>query len=69
MAGSSLFFALIHSNNQIIASTWVPMTELFAAGFILGLAILLLKIYGFQLFPFWMELFFSEACLDLKSAE
>ena len=37
LAGSSLLFALLHSGNTNVWSTWVPMTELFAAGFILGI--------------------------------
>ena len=38
LAGSSLLFALLHSGNPSVWSTWVPMTELFAAGFILGIS-------------------------------
>lgn len=38
LAGSSVFFALVHSGNPSVWSTWVPMTELFAAGFILGIS-------------------------------
>ena len=38
LAGSSVFFALLHSGNPSVWSTWVPMTELFAAGFILGIS-------------------------------
>ncbi|MDC0917940.1 CPBP family intramembrane metalloprotease [Candidatus Marinimicrobia bacterium] len=38
LAGSSVFFALVHSSNPSVWSTWVPMTELFAAGFILGIS-------------------------------
>ena len=38
LAGSSVFFALVHSSNPNVWSTWVPMTELFAAGFILGIS-------------------------------
>ena len=38
LAVSSLIFALIHAGNPNIISSWVPITELFAAGFILGIS-------------------------------
>ena len=50
LAGSSLFFALIHSNNPNVLSTWVPMTELFAAGFILGISYTFTKNLWFPTF-------------------
>ena len=47
-SGSS-YYLLLHSGNPSVWSTWVPMTELFAAGFILGISYTFTKIYGFQL--------------------
>ena len=38
LAGSSVLFALLHSGNPNVWSTWVPMTELFACGFLLGIS-------------------------------
>tara|TARA_B100000575_G_scaffold283882_1_gene277227 strand:- start:538 stop:1431 length:894 start_codon:yes stop_codon:yes gene_type:complete len=38
LAGSSALFALMHAGNPNVWSNWVPMTELFAAGFILGVS-------------------------------
>mgnify|MGYP003317495875 CR=1 FL=1 len=50
LAGSSLFFALLHSGNPSVWSTWVPMTELFAAGFILGISYTFTKNLWFPTF-------------------
>ena len=38
LGGSSVLFALLHAGNPSVWSNWVPMTELFAAGFILGIS-------------------------------
>jgi len=38
LGGSSVLFALLHAGNPSVWSSWVPMTELFAAGFILGIS-------------------------------
>jgi membrane protease YdiL (CAAX protease family) len=38
LAGSSVLFALLHAGNPAVFSTFVPMSELFAAGFILGIS-------------------------------
>jgi len=38
LAGSSVLFALMHAGNPAVFSNFVPMTELFAAGFILGIS-------------------------------
>ena len=38
LAGSSALFALMHAGNPSVWSNWVPMTELFSAGFILGIS-------------------------------
>ena len=50
LAGSSLLFALLHSGNTHVWSTWVPMTELFAAGFILGISYTFTKNLWFPTF-------------------
>ena len=50
LAGSSLLFALLHSGNTNVCSTWVPMTELFAAGFILGISYTFTKNLWFPTF-------------------
>ena len=50
LAGSSLLFALLHSGNPSVWSTWVPMTELFAAGFILGISYTFTKNLWFPTF-------------------
>ena len=50
LAGSSLLFALLHSGNPNVWSTWVPMTELFAAGFILGISYTFTKNLWFPTF-------------------
>ena len=50
LAGSSLLFALLHSCNPSVWSTWVPMTELFAAGFILGISYTFTKNLWFPTF-------------------
>ena len=50
LAGSSLLFALLHSGNPSVWSTWVPMTELFAAGFILGISYAFTKNLWFPTF-------------------
>ena len=50
LAGSSLLFALLHSGNPSVWSTWVPMTELFAAGFILGISYTFTKDLWFPTF-------------------
>lgn len=38
LAGSSVLFALMHAGNPAVFSNFVPMAELFAAGFILGIS-------------------------------
>ena len=50
LAGSPLLFALLHSGNTNVWSTWVPMTELFAAGFILGISYTFTKNLWFPTF-------------------
>ena len=50
LVGSSLLFALLHSGNTNVWSTWVPMTELFAAGFILGISYTFTKNLWFPTF-------------------
>ena len=50
LAGSSVLFALLHAGNPSIWSTWVPMTELFAAGFILGISYTFTKNLWFPTF-------------------
>ncbi len=50
LAGSSLLFALLHSGNPSVWRTWVPMTELFAAGFILGISYTFTKNLWFPTF-------------------
>ena len=50
LAGSSVLFALLHSGNPNVWSTWVPMTELFAAGFILGISYTFTKNLWFPTF-------------------
>jgi len=50
LGGSSLLFALLHSGNTNVWSTWVPMTELFAAGFILGISYTFTKNLWFPTF-------------------
>ena len=50
LAGSSLLFALLHSGNTNVWSTWVPMTELFAAGYILGISYTFTKNLWFPTF-------------------
>ena len=50
LAGSSVLFALLHAGNPRIWSTWVPMTELFAAGFILGISYTFTKNLWFPTF-------------------
>ena len=50
LAGSSALFALMHAGNPSVWSTWVPMTELFAAGFILGISYTFTKNLWFPTF-------------------
>jgi len=50
LAGSSVLFALMHAGNPSVWSTWVPMTELFAAGFILGISYTFTKNLWFPTF-------------------
>ena len=50
LAGSSLLFALLHSGNTNVWSTWVQMTELFAAGFILVISYTFTKNLWFPTF-------------------
>ena len=47
---SSLVFALMHAGNPNVWSTFVPMTELFAAGFILGISYTFTKNLWFPTF-------------------
>jgi len=50
LAGSSALFALMHAGNPSVWSNWVPMTELFAAGFILGISYTFTKNLWFPTF-------------------
>jgi len=50
LAGSSALFALMHAGNPNVWSNWVPMTELFAAGFILGVSYTFTKNLWFPTF-------------------
>ena len=50
LAGSSALFALMHAGNPGVWSNWVPMTELFAAGFILGISYTFTKNLWFPTF-------------------
>ena len=50
LAGSSLLFALLHAGNPGVFSTFVPMSELFAAGFILGISYTFTKNLWFPTF-------------------
>ena len=50
LAGSSALFALMHAGNPSVWSNWVPMTELFAAGFILGVSYTFTKNLWFPTF-------------------
>ena len=50
LAGSSAIFALMHAGNPSVWSNWVPMTELFAAGFILGISYTFTKNLWFRTF-------------------
>jgi len=50
LGGSSLLFALMHAANPGVWSNWVPMTELFAAGFILGISYTFTKNLWFPTF-------------------
>ena len=50
LGGSSLLFALMHAGNPSVWSNWVPMTELFAAGFILGISYTFTKNLWFPTF-------------------
>ena len=59
LAGSSLLFALLHSGNPSVWSTWVPMTELFAAGFILGISYTFTKNLWFPTFSHFGWNFFQ----------
>ena len=59
LAGSSLLFALLHSGNPSVWSTWVPMTELFAAGFILGISYTFTKNLWFPTFFHFGWIFFQ----------
>uniref|UniRef100_UPI0026EC2FAC CPBP family intramembrane glutamic endopeptidase n=1 Tax=Mesonia mobilis TaxID=369791 RepID=UPI0026EC2FAC len=47
---SSVVFALMHAGNPNVWSTFVPMTELFAAGFILGISYTFTKNLWFPTF-------------------
>ena len=47
---SSVIFALMHAGNPNVWSTFVPMTELFAAGFILGISYTFTKNLWFPTF-------------------
>jgi hypothetical protein len=51
LGGSSVLFALLHAGNPSVWSNWVPMTELFAAGFILGISYTFTK-------NLWLSTFF-----------
>ena len=50
LASSSGLFALMHAGNPSVWSNWVPMTELFAAGFILGISYTFTKNLWFPTF-------------------
>ena len=50
LAGSSLLFAGMHAGNPAVFSTFVPMSELFAAGFILGISYTFTKNLWFPTF-------------------
>ena len=50
LAGSSVLFAALHSGNPAVFSTFVPMSELFAAGFILGISYTFTKNLWFPTF-------------------
>ena len=50
LGGSSLLFALMHAANPGVWSNWVPMTELSAAGFILGISYTFTKNLWFPTF-------------------
>ena len=50
LAGSSAIFALMHAGNPSVWSNWVPMTELFAAGLILGISYTFTKNLWFPTF-------------------
>ena len=50
LAGSSVLFALLHAGNPGVFSTFVPMSELFAAGFILGISYTFTKNLWFPTF-------------------
>ena len=50
LAGSSALFAMMHAGNPSVWSNWVPMTELFAAGFILGISYTFTKNLWFPTF-------------------
>ena len=73
LAGSSLLFALLHAGNPGVFSTFVPMSELFAAGFILGISYTFTKNLWFPTFfhfgwNFFQGLFgFEISGLDVDS--
>ena len=73
LAGSSLLFAGMHAGNPAVFSTFVPMSELFAAGFILGISYTFTKNLWFPTFfhfgwNFFQGLFgFEISGLDVDS--
>lgn len=73
LAGSSVLFALLHAGNPAVFSTFVPMSELFAAGFILGISYTFTKNLWFPTFfhfgwNFFQGLFgFEISGLDVDS--
>ena len=73
LAGSSVLFALLHAGNPGVFSTFVPMSELFAAGFILGISYTFTKNLWFPTFfhfgwNFFQGLFgFEISGLDVDS--
>ena len=73
LGGSSVLFAALHSGNPGVFSTFVPMSELFAAGFILGISYTFTKNLWFPTFfhfgwNFFQGLFgFEISGLDVDS--
>jgi len=73
LGGSSVLFALLHAGNPGVFSTFVPMSELFAAGFILGISYTFTKNLWFPTFfhfgwNFFQGLFgFEISGLDVDS--
>ena len=62
LAGSSVLFALLHAGNPGVFSTFVPMSELFAAGFILGISYTFTKNLWFPTFFHFGWNFFQGLC-------